>query len=110
MTDHLHALPAGHELGEYRIKRVLSVGGFGITCYTRGIHLDKLIAVKKSLPNEFALRTDATTVKPKSTSDEAITNGDWSVSRTRRALWERISTSLTHLPSGSTVPMRTPTD
>ena len=71
MTDPLHALPAGHELGEYRIERVLGASGFGITCYAWDIHLDKPIAVREYLPNEFALCTDTTTVKPKSTSDEA---------------------------------------
>ncbi len=31
MPDHLHTLPAGHLLGEYRIGDVLGFGGFGIT-------------------------------------------------------------------------------
>ena len=70
MTDHLHALPAGHRLGEYRIEYVLGSGGFGITYYAWDTNLDKPVAVKEYLPNEFALRTDATTVRPKSASDE----------------------------------------
>ena len=69
MTDHLHALPIGHQLGEYRIERVLGSGGFGITYYAWERHLDMPVAIKEYLPNEFALRTDATTVRPKSTSD-----------------------------------------
>ena len=71
MTDHLHALPIGHQLGEYRIERVLGSGGFGITYYAWERHLDMPVAIKEYLPNEFALRTDATTVRPKSTSDAA---------------------------------------
>ena len=72
MTDHLHALPVGHQLGEeYRIERVLGSGGFGITYYAWERHLNKPVAIKEYLPNEFALRTDATTVRPKSTSDAA---------------------------------------
>ena len=71
MTDHLHALPIGHQLGEYRIERVLGSGGFGITYYAWERHLNKPVAIKEYLPNEFALRTDATTVRPKSTSDAA---------------------------------------
>ena len=71
MTDHLHALPIGHQLGEYRIERVLGSGGFGITYYAWERHLDKPVAIKEYLPNEFALRTDTTTVRPKSTSDAA---------------------------------------
>ena len=70
MNDHLHALPAGHRLGEYRIEYVLGSGGFGITYYAWDTNLDKPVAVKEYLPNEFALRTDATTVRPKSASDE----------------------------------------
>ena len=71
MTDHLHALPIGHQLGEYRIERVLGSGGFGITYYAWERHLNKPVAIKEYLPNEFALRTDTTTVRPKSTSDAA---------------------------------------
>ena len=71
MTDHLHALPVGHQLGEYRIERVLGSGGFGITYYAWERHLNKPVAIKEYLPNEFALRTDTTTVRPKSTSDAA---------------------------------------
>ena len=70
MPDHLHALPAGHHLGEYRIDHVLGSGGFGITYYALDIHLNKPVAIKEYLPNDFALRTDATTVKPKSTADQ----------------------------------------
>ena len=71
MTDHLHALPIGHQLGEYRIERVLGSGGFGIIYYAWERHLDRPVAVKEYLPNEFALRTDGTTVRPRSTSDAA---------------------------------------
>ncbi len=70
MNDHLHALPAGHRLGGYRIEGVLGSGGFGITYYARDIDIGKPVAIKEYLPNEFALRTDETTVKPKSTADQ----------------------------------------
>ena len=70
MPDHLHALPAGHHLGEYRIDYVLGSGGFGITYYALDIHLNKPVAIKEYLPNDFALRTGAITVKPKSTADQ----------------------------------------
>ncbi len=79
MNDYLHALPAGHRLGEYRIERVLGSGGFGITYYAWDIHLDKPVAIKEYLPNEFALRTDETTVKPKSTADQD--NYQWGLER-----------------------------
>ncbi len=70
MSDYLHSLPAGHLLGEYRIDHVLGSGGFGITYYARDIHLGKPFAIKEYLPNEFALRAGATTVKPKSAADQ----------------------------------------
>ncbi len=70
MNDYLHALPAGHRLGGYRIERVLGSGGFGITYYARDIDIGKPVAIKEYLPNEFALRTDETTVQPKSTADQ----------------------------------------
>ena len=79
MPDHLHALPAGHRLGEYRIDHVLGSGGFGITYYALDIHLDKPVAIKEYLPNDFALRTGAITVKPKSTADQG--NYQWGLDR-----------------------------
>ena len=79
MPDHLHALPAGHRLGEYRIDHVLGSGGFGITYYALDSHLDKPVAIKEYLPNDFALRTGAITVKPKSTADQG--NYQWGLDR-----------------------------
>ncbi len=70
MTDHLHALPAGHRLNEYRIEGVIGSGGFGITYLARDIQLDKTVAIKEYLPSDFAVRTDTTTVQPKSTADQ----------------------------------------
>ncbi|MGR3914690.1 MAG: ankyrin repeat domain-containing protein [Gammaproteobacteria bacterium] len=79
MPDHLHALANGHMLGEYRIDRVLGSGGFGITYYAWDTHLDKPVAIKEYLPNEFAVRADATTVHPKSSGDRA--DYEWGLAR-----------------------------
>ena len=79
MTDHLHALPVGHQLNEYRIENVIGSGGFGITYRAWDIQLDKAVAIKEYLPNEFAVRTDATTVRPKSTADQD--NYQWGLTR-----------------------------
>ena len=68
--DYANALPPGFMLEEYRIERVLGTGGFGITYYAWDTHLNKAVAIKEYLPNEFAVRlTDKTTVAPKSSSD-----------------------------------------
>jgi len=69
MEQHLHALPSGYQLNEYRIERVIGSGGFGITYYAWDTHLDKPVAIKEYLPNEFAVRVDGITVSPKSTAD-----------------------------------------
>ena len=70
MHDHLHALPVGHQLNEYRIEGVIGSGGFGITYKALDTQLDKVVAIKEYLPSDFAVRTDATTVQPKSTADQ----------------------------------------
>ena len=67
--DHAYALPLGFMLEEYQIERVLGSGGFGITYYAWDRHLDKAVAIKEYLPNEFAVRYEDTTVAPKSSSD-----------------------------------------
>ena len=66
--DHHHALPIGYRLGEYRIEKVLGVGGFGITYYAWDESLAKPVALKEYLPNEFALRRADAIVTPKSTA------------------------------------------
>ncbi len=71
MTDYLNALKKGYKLAEYEIVRVLGVGGFGITYVAYDDNLAKGVAIKEYLPNDFALRTDGATVKPKSTHDQA---------------------------------------
>ena len=68
MNDHFHALPSGYQLAEYRIERVIGSGGFGITYYAWDTLLDKPVAIKEFLPNEFAVRADGANVQPKSAS------------------------------------------
>ena len=69
MPDHLHALPTGYKLNEYRLERILGSGGFGITYYARDENLNKPVAIKEYLPSDFAVRAEGTSVRPKSDGD-----------------------------------------
>ena len=53
---HVHALPAGHRIGEYEIVRVLGAGGFGITYLAFDHHLNGPVAIKEYFPAGFAVR------------------------------------------------------
>ena len=75
---HKHALPAGYRLQNYRIVDVLGVGGFGITYLAHDDTLERRVAIKEYLPNEFAVR-DGTTVHPKSTTDRE--DFEWGLQR-----------------------------
>ena len=77
-ATHRHALPAGCQLGNYKIGRVLGVGGFGITYLGEHLSLGHPVAVKEYLPNEFATR-DGATVRPKSATDQ--NSFDWGRAR-----------------------------
>jgi serine/threonine protein kinase len=53
----LLALPDGTELvGDYRIRRVLGAGGFGITYLADEKALDRLVTIKEYFPADFAAR------------------------------------------------------
>src|SRR5262245_33168206 len=56
-SANLPALPEGTELvGDYRIKRVLGAGGFGITYLADEQALGRLVTIKEYFPAEFAAR------------------------------------------------------
>src|SRR5260221_2439030 len=69
--QHVLALPAGYQLGKYLFKGVLGSGGFGITYLAEDITLNRKVAVKEMLPNDFATPIDGTTVVAKNESEEA---------------------------------------
>ena len=75
---HKQALPAGFDLGSYRVVRVLGVGGFGVTYLCEHAGLGVQVAVKEYLPNEIAVR-DGTAVHPKSAGDRE--GFEWGLSR-----------------------------
>lgn len=57
------ALPAGYQLHDYEIRKVLSSGGFSFVYLARDIE-KKTVAIKEYLPTSIALRTDGATVLP----------------------------------------------
>ena len=79
MPTHLNALPGGYKLDEYELVRVLGSGGFGITYLGHDDNLDKLVAIKEYLPNEFAIRKGNTQVLAKSGDDQSVFN--WGLAR-----------------------------
>src|SRR6266404_876261 len=70
-----NALPAGHALQEYRIERVLGVGGFGLTYLALDENLHLRVAVKEYLPADIAVRAPDRTIAP--TSSETAEIFDW---------------------------------
>ena len=69
--DSLLALPNGTELvGDFRLKRVLGVGGFGITYLAKDLALNRNVAIKEYFPSEFAAREGAEVVRFRSQSCE----------------------------------------
>ena len=77
--DHAYALPLGYMLEEYRIEGMLGSGGFGITYLAHDTHLNKRVAVKEYLPNDFAVRYAERTVGPKSSAEAG--NYQWGLER-----------------------------
>src|SRR5712691_3517252 len=70
-----NALPAGYALQEYRIERVLGVGGFGLTYLALDENLHLKVAVKEYLPADIALRAPDFSIAPR--SDETAELFGW---------------------------------
>jgi serine/threonine protein kinase len=79
MIDHIHALPEGYRLQEYKIIDSLGFGGFGITYSGLDTNLDKIVAIKEYLPSELAVRVDGATISAKSDQDKE--SFDWGLER-----------------------------
>ncbi|WP_199873304.1 serine/threonine-protein kinase, partial [Ideonella sp. A 288] len=52
-----HALPAGTRLGEFELRRVVGVGGFGIVYLAWDHGLEREVAIKEYMPSSLATRT-----------------------------------------------------
>jgi serine/threonine protein kinase len=71
MTN-LLALPGGTELvGDYKIKRVLGAGGFGITYLADEIALAREVTIKEYFPSDFAARDGDKDASPRSRDSAA---------------------------------------
>jgi ABC-type phosphate/phosphonate transport system substrate-binding protein/tRNA A-37 threonylcarbamoyl transferase component Bud32 len=57
-NQHRQALPVGYMLQEYRIEKVLGIGGFGISYLAHDSNLNSKVAIKEYLPNELAIRDE----------------------------------------------------
>jgi serine/threonine protein kinase len=85
-SSNLLALPDGTELvGDYRIKRVLGAGGFGITYLADEKALARLVTIKEYFPSDLAARQE-TSASPRSKEVAGDFSGDpintaWQVSR-----------------------------
>ena len=59
-----NALPAGFALQEYRIEKVLGVGGFGLTYLALDGNLNLKVALKEFLPDDVATRGADHSIRP----------------------------------------------
>ena len=76
----LLALPDGTELvGDYRIKRVLGAGGFGITYLADERALARLVTIKEYFPAEFAVRRATSDASPR--SQDCAEDYNWGLER-----------------------------
>ena len=73
MSSQLHTLKSGTMIENYRIQRVLGVGGFGITYQAQDLNLDCAVALKEYFPHGLAVREEnSLQVGPKSAKDSKM--------------------------------------
>jgi len=74
-----NALPAGYALQEYRIEKLLGVGGFGLTYLALDSNLNLKVALKEYLPGEVAMRCADQSIAPRSA--ESVETYGWGKQR-----------------------------
>ena len=65
-------LPAGYQIQNYKIERFLGEGTFGITYKAVDLNLNRPVAIKEFIPNEFSIRSDDGDVEPRNAECENI--------------------------------------
>ena len=68
-TDNPSALPVGTRLGEFELRAVLGIGGFGIVYLAFDHALEREVAVKEYMPASLAGRTETMHVSLRSQAD-----------------------------------------
>ena len=78
--SNLVALPSGTELaGDFRIKRVLGAGGFGITYLADELALARQVTIKEYFPTDYAARKNEFAAFPR--SRECAADYKWGLDR-----------------------------
>ncbi len=67
-SDNPGALPVGTRLGEYELRSVIGVGGFGIVYLALDHALEREVAIKEYMPASLAVRSQSVKVAPLSQS------------------------------------------
>lgn len=87
------SLPVGYMLQEYRIEKVLGIGGFGVSYLAHDTNLNSKVAIKEYLPNDLAVRNEETAaVWAKSSSD----NEEYQIGLDRFLLESRTLATFRH--------------
>ncbi len=73
------ALQTGYELHWYKIENVLGQGAFGITYLAHDVNLDRQVAIKEYLPDQFAVRNKDLTIRP--ANDALKEDFEWGLKR-----------------------------
>ncbi len=74
-----NALPGGHALLEYRIEKLLGVGGFGLTYLATDQNLNLKVALKEYLPSGIAARAEDSSIRP--VDEESAPTFEWGKQR-----------------------------
>ena len=81
MTNYLHALAEGYQLGDYSIRRVLGAGAFGITYLAWDSRRRVQVAIKEYLPVDVALRRPGQGSKVLPISNHQKADFGWGLAR-----------------------------